>query len=161
MTGCILNTSQTDKETGFLFFIRLVETLYFKRHLAAFVAQKDLKTPRHLFNLIFSLQPREKYEEWLRNIREVKSNCILNEEGRVPTFSSLWRHWQRACWVSQLWQQSYVSDIHMNLPPPEKSGWLLLDDGTYTVGWEAPEVKERIKCNIDILTERIKCNIGF
>ena len=150
MTGCLSNTSQMDKETGFLSFIRLIGTLYFKKHLPAFVALKGHKTPRHLFNSMDnSLQPRKKHEDWLKNIREVISDHILNEEDRVPTFSSLWCHWQRSCWVSQLWQQSYESDIYMNLPPPEKSGWLLLDDGTYTTDWEAPEVKDKIKRNID------------
>ena len=161
MTGCLSNTSQMDKETGFLSFIRLIGTLYFKKHLPAFVALKGHKTPRHLFNSMDnSLQPRKKHEEWLRNIREVISDRILNEEDRVPTFSSLWHHWQRSCWVSQLWQQSCESDIYMNLPSPEKSGWLLLDDGTYTTDWEAPEVKDKIKSNIDFLTNGCSCKKG-
>jgi len=32
----------------------------------------------------------------------------------------------------------------MSLPLPEKSGWLLLDDGTNTADWEA---QSRIKCD--------------
>ena len=103
MPGSLQNTSQSNKEIDFLSFIRLVGTFYFKKHLNAFVALKGHKTPTHLYNsLEASLQPREKHEKWLQNIRELSSDRILNEEDRVPTFSSLWRHWQRSCWISQL-----------------------------------------------------------
>ena len=161
MPGSLQNTSQSNKDIGFLSFIRLVGTFYFKKHLNAFVALKGHKTPTHLYNsLEASLQPREKHEKWLQNIREVSSDRILNEEDRVPTFSSLWRHWQRSCWISQLWQQSCQHDIFMALPSPESSGWLLQNNSIYTIDWEAHEVQQRIKRNIDFLTKECSCKKG-
>ena len=39
------------------------------------------------------------------------------------------------------------------IPPPEHSGWIRHSDGSYAIGWEAPEVQEKIKHTIDFLTK--------
>ena len=54
MPGFLHNTTLTNRENGFLSFIRLTGTCYFKKHLTAFVAIKGHKTPTHLYN---SLDP--------------------------------------------------------------------------------------------------------
>ena len=43
MPGFLHNTSQSNRENGFLSFIRLIGTCYFKKHLRAFVALKGHK----------------------------------------------------------------------------------------------------------------------
>ena len=116
MPGFLHNTLPSNKEYGFLSFIRLIGTCYFKKHLTAFVALKGHKTPAHLYNSLDPLlQLEEKHKQWLHQIREIVGDRIINEEERVPTFTSLWRHWLRSCWVSQLWQQSNQPDIFSTL----------------------------------------------
>ena len=50
MPGCLSETSTTNKKSGFLSFIRLVGTLYFKKYLSAFVSVYGFDTPNQLFN---------------------------------------------------------------------------------------------------------------
>jgi len=107
-----------------------------------------------------SLQLKERHKVWLNTIREVVSDRIINEEDRVPTLTSLWRHWLRSCWVSQMWQHSSQDDISTLLPPPESSGWLLQADGNYIVDWEAHDVQQMIKDNIEFLTKGCSCTKG-
>ena len=163
MPGCLHHTSPETHQLGFLSFIRLIGTCYFKKYLAAFVALKGHKMPHHSMNSIDpSLQPKERHKVWLNTIREVVSDRIINEEDRVPTFTSLWRHWLRSCWVSQMWQHSSQDDIStlQVLPPPESSGWLLQADGNYIIDWEAHDVQQMIKDNIEFLTKRCSCTKG-
>ena len=110
--------------------------------------------PLHLFNSIHpSLKPEKRHKVWLNTIREVVSERIINEEDRVPTITSLWHHWLRCCWVSQMWQHSSQADIFMSLPPPEDSGWLLQADGNYVIDWEAAKVQQMVRKNIEFLTK--------
>ena len=80
MPGSLHQTGQDTKQHGFLSFIRLVGTCYFKRHLAAFIAIKGHETPVQLYNsLDTTLSPRDKHELWLQEIRSIVSERILNE----------------------------------------------------------------------------------
>ena len=145
MPGCLSNTSPSDKQYGFLSFVRLVGTCYFKKHLTGFIALKGHNTPIHLYNSLDpSLQIEDRHKQWLHEIREMVSERIINEEDRVPTITSLWRHWLRSCWVSQFWQHSNHPDIFTQLPVPEESGWLLHCD-KYTVDWESTEVQQSVR----------------
>ena len=161
MPGFLHNTSLNNRENGFLSFIRLIGTCYFKKHLSAFVALKGHKTPTHLYNSLDpSLQMTEKHKQWLQQIREVVGDRIINEEDRVPTFTSLWRHWLRSCWISQTWQRSSYPDIFSTLPAPELSGWVLQSDNNYVIDWESPEVQLNIRHNIEFLTKGCSCKKG-
>ena len=161
MPGCLHHTSSDNLQHGFLSFIRLIGTCYFKKHLTAFVALKGCKMPQHLLNSIDpSLQPEQRHKVWFNTIREVVSDRIVNEEDRMPTIMSLWRHWLRCCWVSQMWQHSCQGDIFSSLLPPEDSGWLLKADGNYIIDWEATEVQQMIKDNIEFLTKGCSCTKG-
>ena len=160
MPGFLHNTSSNNKENGFLSFIRLIGTCYFKKHLSAFVALKGHKTPTHLYNSLDpSLQIKEKHMQWLQQIREIVGDRIINEEDRVPTFTSLWRHWLRSCWISQLWQNSSHPDLFPALPAPEASGWLL-QNNNYVIDWESPDVQQNIRHNIEFLTKGCSCKKG-
>ena len=117
MPGSLQNTSERDKEIGFLSFIRLIGTFYFKKHVNGFDALRGHKTPMHLYNSLDpSLQTAEKHEKWLQKIREVVKDQIFTEEDRVPTYSSLWHHWKRSCWISQLWQRLSEADNGPAIP---------------------------------------------
>ena len=98
MPGHLHHTLLHNRDNGFLSFVRFVGTCYFKRHLAAFISLYGHETPTHLYNSLDpSLQPRERHRTWPQKIREAVSDRITNEEERVPSFTSLWRHWLRAC----------------------------------------------------------------
>ena len=59
-----------NKDDGFLAFIRLIGTSYFKKYLAAFNSLYKHDTPKHLFNSLDpSLEPKIKHEVWLKEIR--------------------------------------------------------------------------------------------
>ena len=74
---------------------------------------------------------------WLQEIRRLVSNRITTEEERVPSVTSLWRHWLRSSWIYQMWQCSHHCDMYSSLSPPEDSGWTICEDGKYTIDWEA------------------------
>ena len=161
MSGSLHQTSIHNQSSGFLSFLRLVGTVYFKKHLAAFNSQYGHEAPQHLINSIDStVTNQERHQLWLQKIRETVAERITCEEERVPSFTALWRHWLRSCWISQLWQNSPQSDVYSQLPPPDESGWLLHQDGSYTINWEDPEVQQKIKGTIDFLIKGCSCRKG-
>ena len=116
MPGCLHHTLPHNRESGFLAFIRFIGTCYFKKHLPAFITLYGHETPKHLYNSIdSSLQPNVKHELWLKKIRNAVSNRITNKEERVPSFTSLWCHWLRSCWVSQMWQNFLICILLFHL----------------------------------------------
>ena len=47
-----------------------------------------------------------------------------------------------------------------SLPSPEDSGWVLQADNKYSIDWEAAEVQQMIKNNIEFLTKGCSCSKG-
>ena len=74
------NDGKSEIKKGFLSFVRLIGTLYFKKHLSAFVALKCVQTPVQLFNSIAGHTIEERYELWYRNIQGIVSDRICSEE---------------------------------------------------------------------------------
>ena len=152
---------QCNKDKGFLSFLRLVGTCYFKKHLAAFIANYNYSTPIQLYNsLEQSLSIPDKHKLWIQQIRRTVVNRVTNEEECVPSITSLWRHWTRSCWINQMWQNSHLPDMYSPLLQSESCGWLRSDDGGYHVDWEAPEIIERVKNTIEFLTKGCTCKKG-
>ena len=150
-------TNPTNNDIGFLSFLCLVGTCYFKRHISAFTGHE---TPIQLYNSVDDILPvSERHKIWIKKIRETVSNIILIEEDRVPTYTSLWRHFLRSSWIHQMWQNSTYQDIYSSLLPPEQSGWIK-DGDHYAIDWEASEVMERIKGTISFLTKGCSCKKG-
>ena len=161
MEGSLEQTHMSNRETGFLAFIRLIGTCYFKRHLSAFISNKGHSTPVQLYNSIDpSLPAKERHQVWLQEIRKLVSNRITTEEERVPSVTSLWRHWLRSSWIHQMWQCSNQCDMYSSLPQPEDSGWTICEDGKYKIDWEAPEIVEKVKRTIQFLIKGCSCKKG-
>jgi len=79
-----------NQDEGFLAFIWLIGTSYFKKHVNAFTYLNGHETPRHLYNsLDQSLEPKLRHERWLQEIRYVANNRITTEEEKVPSYTSL------------------------------------------------------------------------
>ena len=151
MLGFLSNTSPSNKHYGFLAFVR---TCYFKKHVTAFIVLKGHNTPNHLYNSLDpSLPIEDRHKQWLHEIRETVTERLVNEEERVPTITSLWRHWLR---VSQFWQHSNHPDIFTQLPVPEEIGWLLQCD-KFAIDWESTEVQRTVRQRIEFLTKGCNC----
>ena len=93
------------------------------------------------------------------DIRSIVSDRITCEEDRMPSRTSMWRHWLRSCWVAQLYQSAHIQDPFALLPPPERSGWNLLNN-EYSVDWECVELQQQIKETIDFLMKGCSCKKG-
>ena len=96
------------------------------------------------------MDPEAKHKKWLHEIQSVVNIRIITEDEKVPSYTSLWRHWLRTCWIVEMWRNSFLPDIYSSLPPPEQSGWRF-SDGTYTIDWESSEVQQKIQRSIDFL----------
>ena len=80
------------------FIFYSVGTVYFKQHVSTFSSRHTCKTPEQLFNSIGTqniIDP-DKHKLWLDKIRTMISSVINNKEERVPSHTSLWRHWLRS-----------------------------------------------------------------
>ena len=97
---------------------------------------------------------------WLQQIQSVVNDRIATEEEKVPSLTSLWRHWLRTCWITQMWKNSILPDMYSSLPPPEENGWICPSDGTYEIDWEATEVQKTIQNTIDFLLKGCTCKKG-
>lgn len=156
--GSLYETNLATRSNGFLAFIRLVGTVYFKKHLPSFVSLYGHETPDHSFNSIDqSLDPHQRHQMWFERIREVVSDRIQCEEERIPSYTSLWRHWMKSCWISTMWRNSHTDDLYTNLPHPHLNGWLLSEDGLYSIDWEDEKVKSEIEKHISVLLKGCKC----
>ena len=152
MCGSLADVSDDTRDKGFLSFIRLIGTLYFKKHYSAKVFLKGVETPKQLYNSHVSTNINDQHRLWYDDIRQIIGDRITKEEERMPSYTSMWRHWLRSCWVAQMWQNSSKEDLFHMLPKPESSGWKVQDDGTYTVDWECPTTQKEIEETINFLT---------
>ena len=91
------------------------------------------------------------------NANYIKHLAALDNEEKIPSFTSLWRHWLRTCWVAKLWRNSAFPDAYSSLSSPEQSGWIYQPDGTYRIDWEAAEVQQEIQHTMDFLLKRCGC----
>ena len=147
-----------NQDKGFLAFIRLVGTMYFKKHFSAFYSLFGYELPDQMLKSISSSDNKEKHYTFINNIRGVVNERVTCEDEKVASTTALWRHWQRSCWVLQMWQNSRQSKVYQTLPPPESSGWLLEDSSNnYSIDWECEEVKAQVKDVVDFLTRGCSC----
>ena len=103
---------------------------------------------------------KEQHEIWYNEIRGIVSDRITSEEERMPSHTSMWRHWLRSCWVARMWQNSSEADLFHMVPKPENSGWKLEDDGSYSFDWECPQLQQRIENTITFLIKGCSCKRG-
>ena len=87
---------------GFLSFLRLVGSAYYKKHVAAF----DVNSPHALFKQQRATSPEDHQQQWLCTIRGGVWQRADVEDDCVPSESALLLHWKRACWVIKLWRQA-------------------------------------------------------
>ena len=103
MTGLLYDTETHNRLSGFLFFIRFVGTVYFKKHFVSFNSLYGTETPVHSYNATSPyLSPINRQKFWIHKISIVVANGRKSEEKRISTYTSLGRHWLCTCWVTNL-----------------------------------------------------------
>ena len=161
--GRLSDCSPLSKEQGYLAFLRLIGTIYFKKHYSAFVSLKGIETPQQLLNSIHSSTLSEQVITWYNDIRAIVSDRITDEDQRMPSESAMWRHWLRSCWIIQMWTNSPEQDVFSGLPPPEESGWLSHTDGattSWSIDWDCPRLQTKVQDTINFLTKGCACQKG-
>jgi hypothetical protein len=155
MPGSLNQFREHNKNMGFLSFLRLIGTVYFKKHFASFFSLYQHKTPQQLYNSTDNTLPiEERHNKWIQQIRDVVGERIVSEDQRVPSTTSLWRHWLRTTYVCMLWCNSPQPDVFCGLPSPENSGWLK-KEGNFFIDWEDPAQQSQNIWNSNLMMKVI------
>ena len=151
--GTLAHTHPDLMEEGFLPFVRLIGTVYFKKHLAEFT----LDTPRALYMSLSQdgVGPVQQHKRFIEVIRECVWSRIEFEDELPPSFDALWRHWQRTCWVSNMWNQAARN--HMRLLDITQYGWKIVD-GKLECDWESVENREAVRQQVGLLFRGCSCS---
>lgn len=130
--GSLSNTQlEENYKDGFLAFLRLIGTVYFKKHAAVF----DSSSPEtYLRNFVTSSTSESQHRTWLEHIRQSIWYRTTFKNEMAPSSDALWRHWKRACWVIDMWKQAdrntmQVADIN-------SYGWKVTGD-ILTIDWDS------------------------
>ena len=96
--GTLANTNlNSDYKPGFLAFVRLVGTVYFKKHASGFGTASP---PAHFKNFTTpGLTVKQQHSNWLEDIRQNISYRVKFENEMIPSDEALKLHWTRSCWI--------------------------------------------------------------
>ena len=121
--GTLADTAPGRKEQGFLSFIRLIGTVYFKKHVVEF----SHTTPRALHASLtqHGLDHVQQQKQFIKYIRGKVWSRIQFEDELPPSFEALWWHWLRTCWVSNMWSQAVHN--HISLLDLTQYGWKIVE----------------------------------
>ena len=150
--GSLIHTVEQN-EKGFLAFLRLVGTAYYKKHLACF----QFESPSAFFNSIPYSDRRTKHKMWLTTIRDVIWEHAEFEDELPPSIEALERHWLRTCWVSQCWNQAMRN--RCNTLDITTSGWKVVD-GHIEIDWDDQENVMKVRNNVQLLLHGCSCKTG-
>ena len=78
-----------------------------------------------------SKTPLEVHTEWLEDIRESVWDRISYENEMPLSIDALFRHWKRACWITDLWGQADKNV--MILEELTSYGWKQSTDGAIAI----------------------------
>ena len=155
--GTLADTSLKEKtyEIGFLAFIRLIGTIYFKKHATGF----ETSSPEACFHkfITHSQTIKEQHLNWLKDIKQNIWDRIQFENEMIPSSDALYLHWKISCWISHMWQQADKNT--MVLEDITNYGWRL-DDGNLKVFWDTDENMQSIRKMVEILLQGCKCKTG-
>ncbi len=150
----VLLDNDTHKQ-GFLAFLRLIGTVYFKKHATAF----ESNSPESHFKS-FTTSPadiEQQHWSWLEDIRQSTWDRINFESEMVPSIEALWRHWQRSCWVINMWRQADRNT--MQVADITTCGWNVTD-GILSIDWDSDENQAAGNERVLLLTKGCQCKTG-
>ncbi len=118
------NTTEcTSTNTGFLAFLRLIGTIYFKKYASGFDTQSPSSYFKRFINPIKSI--REQHTQWIDSIRDNIWSRTKFENQMIPSTDALHFHWKRTCWIMHMWNQADKNTI--TLTDMENFGWKIID----------------------------------
>ena len=109
--GSLADINGEDQALGFLAFLRLVGTAYFKANLGVFTQ----RTPQALFNSLYNptLSMEEQHEAWLDMVRSTCWVHVASPSEEVPSTDALRLHWMRSIWVLHMWKQCLCNKVEL------------------------------------------------
>ena len=140
-------------ENGFMAFLRLIGTAYFKKHAAAF----DSVSPECHFKNFFNPSFSKQHQEWIDDVRQKTWDRSTHEAEIAPSTDALWRHWKRSCWVIDMWKQADCQS--MLLSPLTSYGWHETN-GILSIDWDSLENQTAVRDRVFLLTKGCKCKTG-
>ncbi len=142
-------------ERGYLAFLRLIGTVYFKKHCTGF----DTPSPTCHFQAFCqsNISAHQQHYAWLDDIRQNIWYRVKFENEVFPSNEALLLHWKRACWVMDMWGQSDKN--RMALEPMTTYGWDI-QDGTLSVIWDSQENLDAVRERVSALLKGCKCATG-
>ena len=103
LLGTLADIMQHNEEHGFLAFLRLIGSVYFKRYKSAFAQP----TPAAYFHSISeNLDSKEHHMKWINSIRATIWPYTQTPEDELPSTDSLQYHWKRSMWTANTWRQA-------------------------------------------------------
>lgn len=155
--GTLADTGLADGlyEQGYLAFIRLIGTVYFKKHATGF----DTSSPAAHFQSFHNthLTNLQQHLSWLDNIRQNIWYRVKFENEMIPSHEALLLHWKRTCWVIDMWSQA--DQTAMSLEPITNYGWTLQDNTLCTV-WDSQKNMAAIRERVSAVLKGCKCATG-
>ena len=155
--GTLADTSLEGESynTGFLAFLHLIGTVYYKKHATGF----ETPSPANHF-LKFSgahTTTQQQHKTWLEDILQTVADRSTFDTEMIPSIEALYYHWKRSCWVIHMWRQGDKNLII--LKPLTDYGWTL-SDNKLAVLWDTPENMETIRQRVHLLLKGCKCVTG-
>ncbi|CAC5359268.1 unnamed protein product [Mytilus coruscus] len=135
-------------------FYRLICSVYFNKHRAAF---QPYSTPKSLFDSISERDLHEKHLSFISAIREKLWERVVTEVEMMPNHEALKLHWMRCCWVFDYWSHS-TSNTH-TLSELSKSGWQITDNRLEIV-WDTVLNFQKVEKTVEWYTKGCGCNTG-
>ena len=152
--GTLADTCLSDGmyQQGYLAFLRLIGTVYFKKHCTGF----DTQSPISHFQTFKDKGP-DQHLSWLDNIRQNMWFRVKFENEMVPSNEALLLHWKRACWVIDMWSQADQNT--MKLQPITNYGWTV-NENMLSVSWDSESNMKAVRERVSVLFKGCKCATG-
>ena len=140
-------------QKGFLSFLRLVGTVYFKKHSTGFETQ----SPFGHFLKFSNSQAIMQHKAWIDDIRQNIADWATFDTSMIPSTEALFYHWKRTCWILHMWGQAGHKE--MVLEPISNFGWSVTSD-ILKVLWDTEENIQRVQERGSSLLKGCKCATG-
>ena len=137
-------------QKGFLAFLRLVGTVYYKKHAISF----GLPSPASHFATFHGESTLQQHKDWIMDIRQTVADRTTYDNQMIPSTEALHFHWKRTCWVLSMWSQA-----NKNTMTPDKYGWKMSNSGLEVI-WDTPENMKAVQDRVTLLLKGCKCVSG-
>ena len=151
-----IQLQEDDYKKGFLAFLRLVGTVYFKKHASGFDTQSPSSHFLH-FTDADNTDLSAQHRRWIEDIRQNIADRTTFYNNMVPSTDALYFHWKRTCWVLDMWGQADRNV--MVLEPVTEYGWTV-EDRNLCITWDTDENMKTVRERVSLLLRGCKCVTG-